>query len=83
MAQTTKRNQVRVLQEKHTAVVASALAGLNGAKVTATERQEAADLLLALSRLLEGDGAAHESLVYLLTNAIDGIRLARVPAAAQ
>ena len=83
MAQTTKRNQVRVLQEKHTAVVASALAALNGGKLTAGEKQEAGDLLLALSSLLDGDGAVHESLLYLLANAVDSVRLARVQAAAQ
>jgi len=83
MAQTTKRNQVRVLGERHTAVVASALAALNGGKLTADERQEAADLLLALSHLLAGDGAVQESVVYLLKNAADSIRLARVQAAAQ
>ena len=40
-------------------------------------KQNAADFIDALSDMLGGDGAVHQSLLYLLKNASDGIRLRR------
>jgi len=68
---------------EHQAAVTTLRAALNGTKAAADTKQNAADFLDALGVVLDGAGAANQSALYLLTNAVAGIRLARVQAAAQ
>lgn len=71
------RAAAQALQQRHAGTVAAVQRALSGTRLSAAERQDAADLVSAMAELLSGNGPHHESLVYMIEGAIAAARLRR------